>query len=149
MKNEALQPPVRHTSPVHDCDVELFQNNSTHYALQTLMCRTPDDYIHRKYEKKAPRLRILRRKPKYCSPQSVPLPQKWRKNPSSYRGFGGAPTNFPPGYPPIAPRRRAQAPSPKNRPKRGEKVYPATLYHTLPAHANKRMGEDGKGTVLS
>ena len=29
---------------------------------------------------------------------------------------------------------------PQNRPKRGEKVYPATLYHTLPAHANKRMG---------
>lgn len=42
---------------------------------------------------------------------------------------------------------------PQNRPKRGEKVYPTTLYHTLPAHANKRMGggregnggEDGKG----
>lgn len=68
------------------------------------------------------------------------FPQKWRKKPSSYRGFGGAPTNFPPGYPPIAPRRRAQAPSPKTAPKRGEKVYPATLYHTLPAHANKRMG---------
>ena len=42
---------------------------------------------------------------------------------------------------------------PQNRPKRGEKVYPATLYHTLPAHANKRMGGgrdgDGEGTVLS
>ena len=33
---------------------------------------------------------------------------------------------------------------PQNRPKRGEKVYPATLYHTLPAHANKRMG-GGRG----
>ena len=29
---------------------------------------------------------------------------------------------------------------PQNRHKRGENVYPATLYHTLPAHANKRMG---------
>lgn len=34
---------------------------------------------------------------------------------------------------------------PQNRPKRGEKVYPATLYHTLPAHANKRMvGRTGR-----
>ena len=79
MKNEALQPPVRHTSPVHDCDVELFQNNSTHYALQTLMCRTPDDYIHRKYEKKAPGLRILRRKSNFRSPQRTLQPQKCRK----------------------------------------------------------------------
>ena len=43
---------------------------------------------------------------------------------------------------------------PQNRPKRGEKVYPATLYHTLPAHANKRMvgrtgrGRGGDGTFL-
>lgn len=34
---------------------------------------------------------------------------------------------------------------PQNRPKRGEKVYPATLYHTLPAHANKRMGGGREG----
>ena len=44
---------------------------------------------------------------------------------------------------------------PQNRPKRGEKVYPATLYHILPAHANKRMGggregDGGRGdTILS
>lgn len=56
------------------------------------------------------------------------FPQKWRKNPSSYRGFGGAPTNFPPGYPPIAPRRRAQAPSPKTAPKEAKRY---TLQHYI------------------
>ena len=44
---------------------------------------------------------------------------------------------------------------PKNRPKRGEKVYPATLYHTLPLGANRRMSgrrgtvRDEGGTILS
>ena len=56
------------------------------------------------------------------------FPQKWRKKPSSYRGFGGAPTNFPPGYPPIAPRRRAQAPSPKTAPKEAKRY---TLQHYI------------------
>lgn len=73
------------------------------------------------------------------------FPQKWRKKPSSYRGFGGAPTNFPPGYPPIAPRRRAQAPSPKTAPKEAKRY---TLQHYIilcqPTQI-KGWGEDGKG----
>ena len=73
------------------------------------------------------------------------FPQKWRKKPSSYRGFGGAPTNFPPGYPPIAPRRRAQAPSPKTAPKEAKRY---TLQHYIilcqPTQI-KGWAEDGKG----
>ena len=73
------------------------------------------------------------------------FPQKWRKKPSSYRGFGGAPTNFPPGYPPIAPCRRAQAPSPKTAPKEAKRY---TLQHYIilcqPTQI-KGWGEDGKG----
>lgn len=45
------------------------------------------------------------------------FPQKWRKKPSSYRGFGGAPTMLPQSYPPISARRRALAPGPKITPK--------------------------------
>lgn len=75
------------------------------------------------------------------------FPQKWRKNPSSYRGFGGAPTNFPPGYPPIAPRRRAQAPSPKTAPKEAKRY---TLQHYIilcqPTQI-KGWGEDGRRGV--
>ena len=73
------------------------------------------------------------------------FPQKWRKKPSSYRGFGGAPTNFPPGYPPIAPRRRAQAPSPKTAPKEAKRY---TLQHYIilcqPTQI-KGWAEDGTG----
>lgn len=73
------------------------------------------------------------------------FPQKWRKKPSSYRGFGGVPTNFPPGYPPIAPRRRAQAPSPKTAPKEAKRY---TLQHYIilcqPTQI-KGWAEDGKG----
>ena len=80
------------------------------------------------------------------------FPQKWRKKPSSYRGFGGAPTNFPPGYPPIAPRRQAQAPSPKTAPKEAKRY---TLQHYIilcqPTQikgwwgGREGLGEDGKG----
>ena len=81
------------------------------------------------------------------------FPQKWRKNPSSYRGFGGAPTNFPPGYPPIAPRRRVQAPSPKTAPKEAKRY---TLQHyiilcqptQIKGWGRTGRGRGGDGTFL-
>ena len=72
------------------------------------------------------------------------FPKKWRKKPSSYRGFGGAPTNFPPGYPPIAPRRRAQAPSPKTAPKEAKR-YTLQHYITLCHWAQIEGSAGGRG----
>lgn len=71
------------------------------------------------------------------------FPPKVEKKAQQLPGFGGAPTNFPPGYPPIAPRRRAQAPSPKTAPKEAKRY---TLQHYIilcqPTQI-KGWGEDG------
>ena len=87
-----------------------------------------------------PQKRLSTLSPKALSPKSG------EKSPA-VTGFGGAPTNFPPGYPPIAPRRRAQAPSPKTAPKEAKRY---TLQHYIilcqPTQI-KGWGEDGRRGV--